>query len=272
MTSSDRIRAAPDLDPWAGPAPAYVGTAGWSLSGPGAAAFPPGASHLARYAAVLNAVEINSSFHRPHRRSTYERWADVVPDRFRFAVKVPKAITHEARLADCDAALDRFIDEVGGLGPKLGALLVQLPASLPFDDRVGAGFFDALRQRTVAPVACEPRHKTWFTPEAGECLAEWQVARVAADPAPVPDAEAGGGWPGLIYRRLHGSPRIYYSDYPAPVLEAVAQAIGSAVVPSWCIFDNTAAAHALGNALVVSRQVTRERDRSADASGSHRPA
>ncbi len=62
------------------------------------AAFPVHGSHLERYAAALNAVEINSSFYRPHRLATYERWAASVPEEFQFAVKIPKAITHEQRL------------------------------------------------------------------------------------------------------------------------------------------------------------------------------
>jgi len=88
---------------------------------------PAGGSHLERYARRLNAAEINSSFHRPHRRKTYERWARCTPANFRFSVKVPKTMTHEARLASCGALLDRFVAEVTGLGDKLGALLVQLP-------------------------------------------------------------------------------------------------------------------------------------------------
>jgi uncharacterized protein YecE (DUF72 family) len=69
----------------------YVGTAGWSVPKEHAAAFPVEGSHLERYAQVFGAVEINSSFYRPHRRTTYERWAASVPETFQFAVKVPRA-------------------------------------------------------------------------------------------------------------------------------------------------------------------------------------
>jgi uncharacterized protein YecE (DUF72 family) len=74
--------------------PVRIGTAAWSIPKKHAAPFPTAGSHLERYAAVFNAAEINSSFYRPHRAATYERWAASVPDDFRFAVKVPKAITH----------------------------------------------------------------------------------------------------------------------------------------------------------------------------------
>lgn len=216
---------------------------------------PAGGSHLERYARRLNAVEINSSFYRPHQHKTYARWAQSTPPGFRFAVKLPKAITHEARLADCGAQLDRFIAEVAGLGDKLGVLLVQLPPSLAFHEDVADVFFDTLRARTDAAVALEPRHASWFAPRMEAWLAARQIARVAADPAPAEGAGEPGGWRGLAYYRWHGAPRIYYSDYDAAALAALArqlaaeQARGTAV---WCIFDNTALGHALGNALALT--------------------
>jgi hypothetical protein len=91
---------------------------------------PAGGSQLERYARALNAVEINSSFYRPHQRKTYDRWAESTPEAFRFSVKMPRTITHNDRLANCDAMLDRLIAEVTGLGDKLGVLLVQLPPKL----------------------------------------------------------------------------------------------------------------------------------------------
>jgi uncharacterized protein YecE (DUF72 family) len=109
-----------------------IGTAGWSIPKQHAAPFPSEGTHLERYGAIFNAVEINSSFYRPHRTATYERWAASVPEDFRFAVKVPKSVTHERRLKGTGDLLDQFVSEVGGLGPKLGPLLIQLPPSLAF--------------------------------------------------------------------------------------------------------------------------------------------
>lgn len=220
-----------------------------------AAEVPPGGSHLARYARRLNAVEINSSFYRPHQHKTYARWAQSVPPAFRFAVKVPKAITHEARLADCEALLDRFVAEVAGLGDKLGVLLVQLPPSLAFSESVAGAFFEALRARTATPIALEPRHASWFAPDREAWLAARQIAWVAADPAPVEGAGEPGGWRGLAYYRWHGAPRIYYSDYDAAALAALAQRLAAEQARGasvWCIFDNTALGHALGNALALT--------------------
>jgi uncharacterized protein YecE (DUF72 family) len=237
------------------PSPLWIGTAGWNVPSRYAAEVPAGGSHLERYARRLNAVEINSSFYRPHRRKTYERWARSVPAGFRFSVKVPKAMTHEQRLADCGALLDRFVSEVTGLGDKLGVLLVQLPPQLAFDRRVADRFFRELHQRLDARIACEPRHASWFTPEISDWLAERRIARVAADPAPVPGAGEPGGWNGLAYYRWHGSPRIYYSDYDGAALAALGERLDEQRkhgVPTWCILDNTALGAALGNALALT--------------------
>ena len=90
---------------------AVIGTAGWSLASAQAGAFPAEGSSLERYAARFGGVEINSSFHRPHRASTWRRWAASVPDCFRFAVKLPKTISHEHRLVDCAEQLAGFLAE-----------------------------------------------------------------------------------------------------------------------------------------------------------------
>lgn len=236
----------------------YVGTAGWTLPREQQPRFPAEGTHLQRYAAVLPAAEINTTFYRSHRASTWARWAESVPADFRFSAKLPRAITHTARLVEAEAALDAFLAEVGALGPLLGCVLAQLPPSLGFDAAVAGTFFRALRQRHAGPVACEPRHATWFTPEADALLSDAAVARVAADPARAAGADEPGGWPGLAYFRLHGSPRMYYSEYTPNYLAALAEKVTAARVrgvPVWCIFDNTTLGAATGNTLDLLRRL-----------------
>lgn len=225
-----------------------VGCAGWSIPSRHAHLFGDGESHLARYATRFSVVEINSTFYRPHLPRTFERWAATVPDGFRFSVKMPRSITHEARLRGVGAALSAFLDPVAALGPKLGGVLVQLPPSLVFDTRVADTFFAMLRRRTAVPVACEPRHASWFDPAVDGLWTRYAVTRVAADPARLPAAAyPGGSAAGWRYWRWHGSPRVYYSRYDAAALQALAAAMragASAAAPAWCILDNTAAGHA----------------------------
>jgi uncharacterized protein YecE (DUF72 family) len=255
LSDPDHLTASRLLPSTAGAAATIrIGTAAWSIPKEHAAPFPVAGSHLERYGAVLNAVEINTSFYRPHRTATYERWAGSVPEDFRFAVKVPKAITHERRLKDVGDLLDQFLSEAGGLGPKLGPLLVQLPPRLAFEPSIADHFLSDLRSRVEGSIVCEPRHASWFTPEVEALFDELRIARVAADPAPVPGADEPGGWRGLSYYRLHGSPRIYYSAYSAEYLAAIAEVLvkdAAAGIETWCIFDNTAAFAATADALTT---------------------
>jgi uncharacterized protein YecE (DUF72 family) len=230
-----------------------IGCAGWAIPRQHAAFFPELGSHLERYARRFTAVEINSSFYRPHLRSTYERWAAAVPNGFAFAVKAPREITHRLRLTGADTAVAAFLGQVAGLGRKLGPLLFQLPPGLAFDAQTAGSFFAALRARFDGNVVCEPRHPEWFTAFADDILTEFRVSRVAADPA-IPDTAAEpGGWNGLAYFRLHGAPRTYYSAYTPDRIEDFARRLARVGKgrPVWCIFDNTAAGAAVADALAL---------------------
>jgi uncharacterized protein YecE (DUF72 family) len=224
--------------------------------------FPREGSHLQRYARIFDAVEINSSFYRPHQPQTYAKWAEAVPDGFRFAVKMPRLISHDKRLRDCEADLRAFLDQAGRLRGKLGVLLLQLPPSLAWDGPTASAFFERMRDLHDGPVACEPRHPSWFTAEVDAALRRCGIARVAADPARVPRAAIPGGDRRTEYVRLHGAPRMYYDAYADPALESIARRL---MRPSprtrrrWCIFDNTALGHATADALKTQAMVRAHR-------------
>ncbi|MGY1519227.1 DUF72 domain-containing protein [Luteimonas sp. A482] len=228
-----------------------TGCAGWSIGTPQRGLFGDGPSMLARYATRFDIAEVNSSFYRPHRRDTWQRWADSVPASFRFSAKMPRTISHELVLRGAGPALDQFLSEVDGLGRKLGGLLLQLPPSLVFDARSASSFFRMLRRRTDLPVACEPRHASWFDARADALLQQHAISRVAADPARLPEAALpGGAAAGWTYWRWHGAPRMYYSRYDDAALAALAAQVASCKrVPTWVIFDNTAHGHAATDAL-----------------------
>jgi uncharacterized protein YecE (DUF72 family) len=235
-----------------------IGCAGWSIPRPFAGAFPLAGTHLERYAHTFSAVEINSSFYRHHKPETYRRWAGIVPYDFRFAVKMPRHVSHELRLVGTEATLDRFFAEVGELGAKLGPVLLQLPPSFAYDEALADRFFDALRDRYFGALVFEPRHPSWFGPRCDALLASHRIARAAADPAVVPDAARPAGDAALTYFRLHGSPQMYYSPYSDVDLDALSRRLrghaGSAA-ETWCIFDNTTVGYATENALYVLRSL-----------------
>jgi uncharacterized protein YecE (DUF72 family) len=234
--------------------PIYIGIAGWSVRKEHADLFAGQGTHLARYASRFGCVEINSSFYRPHRRTTYERWAAATPPEFRFAVKFPKQVTHVGRLRGAETQIKQFAAEVAGLEERLGAVLVQLPPSLAFESTIVDEFFLELRGSIACPIVCEPRHVSWFTAAAETLLQQHRIARVAADPRVVPAAAHPGGHGECIYFRWHGSPRMYYSGYDETALSKFAdQAIAASATAEavWCIFDNTAEGAAVINAVTL---------------------
>lgn len=196
-----------------------VGSAGWTIPREFGSHFLIEGTHLHRYSRLLNCCEINSSFYRPHKQRTWQRWHDTVPENFLFSVKAPKAITHEARLDCRPEHLSSFLRQLESLKEKLGPILFQLPPSLRFEGKVVNKFLSMLRKMHSGSVMWEPRHESWFCREADDLLDEFEISRVAADPACVPAAASPGGWKGLTYYRLHGSPRRYYSAYSSEFLQ-----------------------------------------------------
>jgi uncharacterized protein YecE (DUF72 family) len=240
----------------------YTGTAGWANPPAERDRRAPENSHLQYYAAHFNAVEINSSFYRSHARATYERWRASTPAGFRFSVKAPRSITHDSDLKHCRKELHQFLQETAGLGKKLRVILVQTPASLGFDRPVATRFFKSLTAQSPARIALEPRHPSWFEPRAQATLRELNVSRVAADPAKCHGAGSPPQDARLVYYRLHGSPRMYYSAYTEEYLANLSKQIQALRTESkevWCMFDNTARHASWDNALSVTRAPARRR-------------
>jgi uncharacterized protein YecE (DUF72 family) len=232
-----------------------IGLAGWSeavsrhrTSFP--STFDPAASALAKYATAFDFVEINASFYRQFRAETYAKWAEDVPKNFRFSVKMHRLITHYTRLKNT-ALLDSFFESIAGLREKLAVVLVQLPPSLIFDPSVARSFFDALRERHIGPIACEPRHESWSQPYALALLAEYHVGLVRID-IPAAEREAGAD-DAPIYIRLHGTPRRYYSSYGKDQLLQLADFLRLNHLPRrFVVFDNTASSAGVRNALELT--------------------
>ncbi len=221
-----------------------IGTASWSIPKTVADRFSGEGSGLSRYASVFNGVEVNSTFYRRHKPSTFARWADAVPGDFRFSVKIPREITHNRKLRDIREPFGVFVEDIAPLGQKRGPLLCQLPPSLAFDPHVAGEAFAAMRESDAGAIVVEARHRSWREDAALELLRRHGIRRVLADPAPVWPAENFQRPP--LYVRLHGKPKIYYSSYAPAEISAFAQRLAA---ESWCIFDNTAEGAAIQNAL-----------------------
>lgn len=223
-----------------------IATAAWSVPRTVAAAFPVEGSGLARYASVFDGVEVNSTFYRRHKTSTFERWAGATPESFRFAVKIPKEITHQRAMKKIREPFAVFLQDIAALGDKRGPLLCQLPPSLWFDPERFGTAFETMRALDQGVIVIEARHASWASADAIALLQRYSIDRVLADPPLV--------WPASDFRqapryvRLHGKPKVYHSSYSDAEIAAFSRLLGP---DSWCVFDNTASGAAIENALTM---------------------
>jgi uncharacterized protein YecE (DUF72 family) len=160
----------------------WVGTSGYNYpewKGP----FYPERLHASKmlpfYAEQFPTVEINYTFYRAPNEKILDGWNKATPDRFKLTLKAPRRITHDARLRDCGDRVRQFLETASTLGPKLGALLFQLPPNLKKD----AALFDAFLE-TFPPRVCaafEFRHASWLDDEIYERLHARNLALCVAD-------------------------------------------------------------------------------------------
>jgi uncharacterized protein YecE (DUF72 family) len=160
----------------------WVGTSGYNYPEWKGNFYPeklPASSMLSYYAERLSTVEINYTYYRMPNAKTLEGWNRETPERFKLTLKAPKRVTHDARLKDCADNVKYFTEMAAKLGPKLGALLFQLPPSLKQD----LGVFDAFLE-TLPPGVCaafEFRHGSWLNEEIYARLRSRNLALCVAD-------------------------------------------------------------------------------------------
>ncbi len=159
-----------------------VGTSGYDYPEWRGAFYPekwPRKKMLPYYAERLDTVEINYTFYRLPTERLLAGWSAATPSGFRFTLKAPRRITHEARLAGCESVTDAFCAAAATLGEKLGALLFQLPPSFRKDVDLLARFLRLLPPG-LRP-AFEFRHASWHDPVVFELLRERGAALCVAD-------------------------------------------------------------------------------------------
>ena len=243
-----------------------VGTSGFSYDGWRGFFYPPGlprARWLDFYAREFAALELNVTFYRTPRESTYKGWKAATGPGFSFVLKLPRLVSHIKRLADCRQELARFWEGAQLLGEKLAALLLQLPPSLRFDAALLDDFLASLPEG-VPPVAWEVRHASF--------LADKAVAWFRKRRQPLVVADSGERYPTVLaftalpaYLRFHGPARLYASPYSEAQLAGYVAWV-SANVPAdgrvFGFFNNDVGGHAVANARQMRALVA----------GSHTPA
>lgn len=160
----------------------FVGTSGFSYDAWTGPFYPPGlpaAKRLEHYAGRLPAVEINNTFYRSPKAETLARWAEQVPDAFRFVLKAPQRITHRAKLVDVGEPLRLLWEASEALGPHRGPFLFQLPPWFRADVPLLRDFLAALPEGCRA--ALEFRHASWRDDAVHEALRGADAALCLAD-------------------------------------------------------------------------------------------
>jgi uncharacterized protein YecE (DUF72 family) len=162
--------------------PVVIGTSGWQYADWRGRFYPRAlaqAKWLAHYSSHFDTVELNNSFYRLPSKDTFAHWRDGTSEHFVFSVKASRYLTHVRRLKDPDEPVHRLMEHAGTLGPKLGPVLVQLPANLRRDAAALEATLAAFPRGTR--VAFEPRHDSWFVDEVADVLRAHDAALCLID-------------------------------------------------------------------------------------------
>ena len=160
----------------------WIGTSGYNYPEWKGSFYPeklPSAKMLPYYAERFPTVEINYTFYRAPNEKILDGWSRATPERFKLTLKAPKRITHDHRLRDCGDLVRQFLETAATLGPKLGAVLFQLPPNLKKDLALLDAFLDTFPPRVCA--AFEFRHASWLDEETYERLRARNLALCLAD-------------------------------------------------------------------------------------------
>ncbi len=246
----------------------YIGTSGWHYSDWQGAFYPSditGYQELTFHARHFNTVENNSSFYRIASQETYKTWDRMTPEEYKFSMKLNKLITHTHRLEMNNEVIEkvRFIlDTTQVLGKKLGAILIQLPASFKYDiQRLNtflAFFTYEVRAKPYSfDIAIEFRNNYWFTATLFKLLEKYNVALVAGQ---------SSRWPGIrhvtasiVYIRMHGPEKLFASSYSSEQLTELAAYVTHLpkhITRVYIYFNNDFHGYALKNAQELATILT----------------
>ncbi|MBE3599795.1 MAG: DUF72 domain-containing protein [Limnochordaceae bacterium] len=223
----------------------------------------PPSRWLAFYARHFAAVELNVTFYRLPTAEAFSRWAESVPESFRFVLKGSLFITHIKHLSGCEDPLGQLLERASRLGGRLEAIVWQLPPR--FSVNVGRleAFLELLRRHPLAGRvrhAFEFRDESWFEALVMQLLAQHNAAVVMADwPFRDRKVEPTANW---VYIRRHGPGAPYADSYPERMLAADARAIREWLQAGrdvFCFFNNDVGGHAAYDALRLRELVAAHR-------------
>jgi uncharacterized protein YecE (DUF72 family) len=232
-----------------------VGCSGWNYPHWRGRLYPAGLPErrwLEHYAGLFDTVEVNATFYRLPARAAVERWVELTPAGFVFAVKASRYLTHVKRLRDLGPGVERLFERIEPLqaGGKLGPVLWQLPPNMPRDDERLA---DALRRLPAGEHAFEFRHESWLVPGVFSVLREHRAALAVGDDRRRPRQPLVATAP-FAYVRFHHGRRGRRGNYSRAELEGWAERLaGLRVRRVHAYFNNDWEGFAPRNALELRR-------------------
>ena len=231
-----------------------VGTSGWNYDHWYNVFYPDDVakkSRLGYYSTVFNTVEVNATFYRSFKHTTFQKWYDETPEDFTWAVKAVRDITHQKRLNDVEDSIQMFMESIQPLKEKIGPVLFQLPPSLQFNKEIVEKFLKLLPSGFRYVI--EGRHQSWIEPDVQLLLKDHNIAWCISDSA--------GKYPYLesitadyTYIRLHGSQKLYASNYTDDEIKHWADKIYKWNIDTYVYFDNDANGYAPLNAASLIKK------------------
>ena len=200
----------------------WIGTSGWSYDHWKGEFYPedwPKSRWFEYYAQKFSCVEVNATFYRFFKESTYQKWYDKAPEHFRYVLKAPRFITHRKYLKDVEKEIESFWQSAAFLKEKLGLILLQLAPSPPYNlERLNKAL---LAFQYPKKVAVEFRHKQWITDEVRDLLRETGAIFCNADSPKLKFTD----WTtsDTAYIRLHGREHWYGYEYSGNELRDIAE-------------------------------------------------
>ncbi|ASZ10434.1 DUF72 domain-containing protein [Chitinophaga pendula] len=242
----------------------HISTSGWSYKDWKGLYYPDDVKpidYLSFYAKEFDCTEINTSFYHLPKKQTVINWAEKVPAHFRFCPKLSRYITHYKKLRDSESSLRIFFDVFDLIQPKLGPVLIQLPAQVHFQEDIAAAFYQVLHEQYGSyRFAIEVRDKSWFAGNSLALMEKYNVGLVIAHSGkrfPYKEAVTAKH----IYLRFHGPGKLYASSYTKQSLRAYAKKCchwlqhGHEI---WIFFNNDFYGYAIENARTLNTMIAEE--------------
>lgn len=213
----------------------------------------PAKEWFAYYCTQFNTYEMNGSFYKFPTTKTLQTWYKKSPHRFIYSIKAPKLITHTKKFENCESELKEFYKACeSGLKEKLGCVLFQFPPNFNYTpkrleliiDSVDADFANVI----------EFRNASWWTKEIYQAFRERNLIFCSVNYPKLPTEIISTTKTGYV--RLHGNPRLFYSEYSNEDLQAIMYQLKlNHINNAFVYFNNTASSAGILNALAVRRSL-----------------